>query len=982
MRSLHVTDGVMSWDGYDDLPIAALPIEFLMLDIERCTGIGCPCIHLQLYSVVMRRHRLDETQMIMLFPLSLSGAGPVVALYGIEEGISRGLWVDSSPSNSKGKSQGQDPGYQMLAPLDGEAPQLISLYEDSDFSGYTHGQQVPRPFRLAPNEIPLQPAVSLVYLQHVPPLTPFIMFPEGYGPAHRDVQIVTRSGRVAHPPLVDRPFVGTVAREEIRREDDEILRQLRTTQAHISIWSLLASSSTHRDALIRALSHIRVDTATIPEGLIHFLTADRATCIVFSNDDLPLERSDHVQPLFIDVACSGRRVSSVLLDNGSAVNVCPLVTAIALGFSHPLTRFFVVLGFMRLVPYQLSFIRRLHSYGGGCTLHGVTTQGQKAVEVQDLQRTLGHMHLGIGIPETPDVMIVAPLITRPSQHVLLTLPNACTDEMDMIGVSHILDAVPHGPHSDFDLFGVSVIDTNDVTLYDASTNEMDIINTRASDSMDPPLSFDIMSGFVTRFDDVASGNNNNMSVFEYSPVSLHFPLIVPSTPMTYIHDVDDHQVGRFGTPDQPRELKIGTSLSPDERNRVIDLLRSYLDVFAWSYKDMPGLDPSIAQHRLPILPHARPVKQKLRRLHPRWSLQVKKEIQKQLSVGFLLVVKYPEWLANVVHVPKKDGKVRVCVDFQDLNKVSPKDDFPLPHIDILVDSTGTYYYLVMPFGLKNVGAAYQRAATTLFHDMMHRDVDVYVDDMIVKSQDRADHLATLQRFFERIKQFRLTDICEPICRLLRKSEPRVWDDDCQCTFKKIKECLVSSPVLVPPTPGRHLLMYLSISDIAMGCMLAQLDDSGKDRTIYYLSKRTLKYECRYIMIECLCLALFGHQKLRHYAHEMVSATDRSVDDDFPDEQFVLMTSIAGWRLYFDGATNQSGFGIGILLISPQGLETTLDLGVRQLEIHGDSNLVIQQTQKNQSADALATLAFVIEIHAGVTMRPLLIRPGPYQLIVV
>ena len=74
MRSPHVTDGVMSWDGYDDLPIAALPIEFLMLDIERCTGIGCPCIHLQLYSAVMRRHRLDETQMIMLFPLSLSGA--------------------------------------------------------------------------------------------------------------------------------------------------------------------------------------------------------------------------------------------------------------------------------------------------------------------------------------------------------------------------------------------------------------------------------------------------------------------------------------------------------------------------------------------------------------------------------------------------------------------------------------------------------------------------------------------------------------------------------------------------------------------------------------------------------------------------------------------------------------------------------------------------------------------------------------------
>ena len=150
---------------------------------------------------------------------------------------------------------------------------------------------------------------------------------------HRDVQIVTRSKRVAQPPPIDRTFVGIDARDEIQRKDDEILRQLRTTQARISIWILLASSSTHRDAMIRALSHIRVDTATTPGELIHFLTVDRATCIVFSDDDLPLEGSDHVRPVFIDVAYSGRRVSSVLVDNGSALNVCPLVTAIALRFS-------------------------------------------------------------------------------------------------------------------------------------------------------------------------------------------------------------------------------------------------------------------------------------------------------------------------------------------------------------------------------------------------------------------------------------------------------------------------------------------------------------------------------------------------------------------------------------------------------------------------------------------------------------------------
>ena len=86
---------------------------------------------------------------------------------------------------------------------------------------------------------------------------------------------------------------------------------------------------------------------------------------------------------------------------------------------------------------------------------------------------------------------------------------------------------------------------------------------------------------------------------------------------------EDVETIDFGIEDQPRKLKIGPPLSIDERDILIHLLKSYLDVFAWSYEDMPGLDPSIVQHHLPILPHIRPVKQKLRQLHPCWSLQVK-----------------------------------------------------------------------------------------------------------------------------------------------------------------------------------------------------------------------------------------------------------------------------------------------------------------------------------------------------------------------
>ena len=111
----------------------------------------------------------------------------------------------------------------------------------------------------------------------------------------------------------------------------------------------------------------------------------------------------------------------------------------------------------------------------------------------------------------------------------------------------------------------------------------------------------------------------------------------------------------------------------------------------------------------------------------------------------------------------------------------------------------------------------------------------------------------------------MTDICEPIFRLLRKNQPTIWNDDYQLAFEKIKEYLLSPPVLMPLMPGRPFLLYLSVSDMALGCMRAQLDDFGKKQAIYHLSKRMLEYEMRYVMIECLYLALvWATRRLRHY----------------------------------------------------------------------------------------------------------------------
>nr|KYP31306.1 Retrovirus-related Pol polyprotein from transposon 17.6 [Cajanus cajan] len=536
----------------------------------------------------------------------------------------------------------------------------------------------------------------------------------------------------------------------------------------------------------------------------------------------------------------------------------------------------------------------------------------------------------------------------------------------------------------------------------------------------------------------------------------------------------------LGGENDKKEVKVGTAIKGDERMRLFKLLTDYVDIFAWTYQDMPGLDSNIVEHRLPLIPEYPPIKQKLRRMKPEVSLKIKEEVKKQLDAGFLAVAKYPQWVANIVPVPKKDGKVRMCVDYRDLNRASPKDDFPLPHIDVLVDNTaqhaffsfmdgfsgynqikmasedmekttfitswGTFCYKVMPFGLKNAGATYQRAMVTLFHDMMHKEIEVYVDDMIAKSRTGAEHITNLQKLFERLRKYKLrlnpakctfgvksgkllgfvvsekgievdpdkvrailempapstekevrgflgrlnyiarfisqlTATCNPIFKLLRKSQPMVWNEDCQKAFEKIKQYLQEPPILVPPVPGRPLILYMSVLDESMGCVLGQHDASGKkEQAIYYLSKKFTDCEMRYSLLERTCCALaWVARRLRQYMlshttwlvskmdpikyifgkpaltgriarwkmlmseYDIIYVTQKAVKGsalaeylahqpiedyqsmqcEFPDEDIMTLfdeeesINEEKWTLLFDGASNALGHGIGTVLISPK-----------------------------------------------------------------
>nr|CAD39795.2 OSJNBa0071G03.8 [Oryza sativa Japonica Group] len=204
---------------------------------------------------------------------------------------------------------------------------------------------------------------------------------------------------------------------------------------------------------------------------------------------------------------------------------------------------------------------------------------------------------------------------------------------------------------------------------------------------------------------------------------------------------------------------------------------------------MPSIPREVIEHSLHVKEDAKPIKQRLRRFAQDRKDAIKEELTKLLAAGFIKEVLHPDWLANPVLVRKKTGQWRMCVDYTDLNKSCPKDPFGLPRIDQVVDSTadcellsfldcysgyhqirlkesdclktsfitpfGAYCYITMPFGLKNAGATYQCMIQRCFSTQMSRNVEAYVDDVVVKTKQKDDLITYLEETFASIRAFRM-----------------------------------------------------------------------------------------------------------------------------------------------------------------------------------------------------------------------------------
>jgi hypothetical protein len=203
---------------------------------------------------------------------------------------------------------------------------------------------------------------------------------------------------------------------------------------------------------------------------------------------------------------------------------------------------------------------------------------------------------------------------------------------------------------------------------------------------------------------------------------------------------------------------------------------------------MPGVPRELAEHSLDVRKTAKPVKQKLRCFVKDRKEVIRVEILNLLATGFICECKNSVWLANPVLVPKKTGQWRMCIDYTDLNRHCPKDPFPLLHIDQVIDSTAgsallcfldcfsgyhqialkvsdqdktafitshdIYCYKAMIFGLKNAGATYQKAIQKCLESQMGKNIEAYVDDVVVKTTNEDDLIADLAQTFAYLRHYR------------------------------------------------------------------------------------------------------------------------------------------------------------------------------------------------------------------------------------
>ena len=396
------------------------------------------------------------------------------------------------------------------------------------------------------------------------------------------------------------------------------------------------------------------------------------------------------------------------------------------------------------------------------------------------------------------------------------------------------------------------------------------------------------------------------------------------------------------------DSKVGDRLSEAQRGQLEELLTEFGDVMS----NNPGRT-TVVEHQVTTT-GTRPVRLSPYRLPHAYRDLVHKEVQEMLDAG-IIEPSSSEWVSPIVLVNKKDGTLRLCIDYRRLNAESQMDAYPMPRIDDLIDRLGKakfittldltrgywqvpmastsrhltafttpfglFQFKVMPFGLQGAPATFQRLMDRVLKGL-ESYVVAYIDDLVIHSRTWGEHLAQVRSVLQRLREAGLTakpskcqfgmaqcvylghivdngmvqpersklqgveafstpktkkevrcflgltgyyrkfipdyaSIAASLTDLTRKTSPNqvVWNERCEASFKRLKDLLCSAPVLQSPDFERDFVLQTDASDVGVGAVLSQVDDTGADHPVAYFSRKLLPREQKYSTIEKECLAI-------------------------------------------------------------------------------------------------------------------------------
>nr|GEW87618.1 reverse transcriptase domain-containing protein [Tanacetum cinerariifolium] len=357
-----------------------------------------------------------------------------------------------------------------------------------------------------------------------------------------------------------------------------------------------------------------------------------------------------------------------------------------------------------------------------------------------------------------------------------------------------------------------------------------------------------------------------------------------------------------------------------------------LDIFAWKPANMTGVPRHIAEHRLNVREGCSSVRQKKRGQAADRNQAILEGVGKLVEAGIMKEVHYHDWLSNPVMVKKHDGNWRMCVDFKDLNKACPKDGYPLPEIDWNVESL-------------NAGATYQRLVDKSFYKQINRNLEVYVDDLVIKSHTKDEIVRGIEETFKTLREINMKlnpkkytfGVEEGMFLEYKVNTKGLKTAEAEEVFKQMKQLIAELPMLTTPIEKEELVVYLAATKETVSAVL-MTEREAKQMPIYFVSRALRGPKLNYTSMEKLVL-------------DLVHANGSRAGLILTNPEGVEFTYALRFR--FDATNNEAEYEALIV-----GLRIAKQMGIKNLQANVDSCLVANQVNEMYVAKVVNMIRYL------------------------